>query len=1563
MKRQANALTSVLENWQDVENAIDIYANSAGSALRENEIYLDSWEAKSKALSAAWNEFVTTFLDSNWIKGFLTAGREVLEWFTKAGGIIPVVAGLLTGALFSSILVVDGGIKKLTISFSALNLVSGGLPILIGLATTAITSVAFWGASASDTAKQIENLTNKIEEQQKTIDDLNAKEKEATDLYKEYASLMSKSNAYGLSTEEKESLLKISNDLVDTYGLEVEGIDAVTGAYIIGANAINDYVEALRKERNAKLEEQTDTRNKRIKKNIEKSKSLQHTSDTYESDIKNYEEYISKFEDIIREYQDVDQSNMSVSEKSSLYQVLSQDLQNKAKSLGIGQDIANSVFRYLTNSDMSSDLAKTSVELNGVVNSIARDLLDNIKVDNADILDSSGESLLTQLLTPYLTTVDWDKFDQNDFETKIKEFATQASSGLSEVATKLQDSQKKITSGEMNLSGYEDMYITLQNKAGLLKQMLDQGIIDQKSYKEQVSQIYSQVANNIGLSMVEIASQIGETDKQSQEKFKNVSDSFISLENQFRQGTISSVEYLTKLTETIENMDFTETFGNNTASAQQFFATLSTKSANILQDTITQFESGKISVKDYGDQLKEFAKQQKALAKNAIEEAKALGITGDKLKELETEYNNNSAAIDDAVKKWEELDSINDYLDKNIDVLRTTTNVASKEYQSFATGLYNEFTKLSDEMQAQIIADMNTMSGLANITAENLSAEMLKSTTASQGLAQATVNATNNVFKNLANNGGRVLTALGNAIKGFNYSIKFEPKVTGYMEESATIADNDTIGGKLINKLIKFKLPKIDFGIKGDGSGDSNLLELGSSISDFGTSLSSASQFIDMSHYGKSLGGKTPSGSSSMPPGSKENNGSGSDSKDDTPFDDNYYSTVEAWLKENEKEINKLVKEQETLNRQFENTLESGNKERAEILRSKLAENAKIQKDILHRQNEAHRITKNNLLTALYEVAPELSGQSWEEISEVDLTNIDNKLNNAVELAKDDDKDQAKLTHNKFKGIIDDIRAIDDIINENSASWWEIDENSMGYWQSLIDFQDDYSNEWIDNQKAFDKLSDEEELAAYGRMINNNKEFQKQILADTSLSEDAKLDLIKETNDKIIEIEKNAYELRKDIFDKATDFGSSYWDSKSTLLQSYFDATNSIAEAQHEITKELEASKTMYEYLNEDTRKLLFNQEDYNILSSKLLGIQEEANALQDRYNSDILTATAENLDEITSKYEMQYETLMKSYEIAKADLEIAKKKQKLNNVLNERNVRMLINGQWTWVANTQDVIDAQNELAEAEYERNNARLQLEQTNSMNALTAQQDKLKTTISQFDRGVITLNDAVGRCVDIFGVLPTAIQNALSNMSGMSVSGGSHSSSSSYGDYRGGGSGGLSADYVSWAKAQMDANSAAWHGASPSKKTALEKANQSLGAAIGSTYDSASGTWKHKYATGTKHTLPGSALMGEIEPEMYIDKNGYLIPINQPTLFNDIGAGGIVFNQAQMENMRSLWDLSNVNTSNISSVLTDRVATKNHGGDTISVGDIIVNNPQNFNEFVREVTNAFKRRTVN
>ena len=200
-------------------------------------------------------------------------------------------------------------------------------------------------------------------------------------------------------------------------------------------------------------------------------------------------------------------------------------------------------------------------------------------------------------------------------------------------------------------------------------------------------------------------------------------------------------------------------------------------------------------------------------------------------------------------------------------------------------------------------------------------------------------------------------------------------------------------------------------------------------------------------------------------------------------------------------------------------------------------------------------------------------------------------------------------------------------------------------------------------------------------------------------------------------------------YEEMRQFESSQLESQKTLLQSYYDVTNAISEAQSEIDKELRASMTMHEYLNEETRELLFNQEDYNALNKELLDIQTAANELQKQYQEDILNANAETIAEITSQYQMQYETMMKQYEIAKAELEVAKKRQKLDNVLAERNTRMFINGQWQWVAKTQDVINAQNELAEAEIERKKQEASLEQTEAINKFTEQINNIETDLKQ------------------------------------------------------------------------------------------------------------------------------------------------------------------------------------------------------------------------------------------
>lgn len=460
---------------------------------------------------------------------------------------------------------------------------------------------------------------------------------------------------------------------------------------------------------------------------------------------------------------------------------------------------------------------------------------------------------------------------------------------------------------------------------------------------------------------------------------------------------------------------------------------------------------------------------------------------------------------------------------------------------------------------------------------------------------------------------------------------------------------------------------------------------------------------------------------------------------------------------------------------------------------------------------------------------------------------------------------------------------------ENSNRWIE-ERNAKGDWSLYGDSEYDAWQrvaKWLREKypNELDKIHEADQNAIDARYQNSTDWIaERNTYNDWALFGDTEVDawerVVKWLNkdypndiNKIKEAEKSLFEARKKEFNDAVDFGNTYLESKKTLLQAHYDVMNSIRDAQHEINKELETSKTMYEYLDVDTRKLLFNQEDYNKLNEELNTIQYKTLKLKEDYERDLAGSTVETVEKITANYERQYQTLMKSYEIAKADLEIAKKKQQLNNALNERNVRMFINGSWQWVANTEDVANAKSELADAEYAKQVEEAGLTQQNSINELTKRQDELGVVIKKFEGGVIDLSDAVRLAREAIGSMPSALSSMYSNV------GPSYGKSDSS----------RSGEKTTFTKDEL----------ADADITGLFKK-------------------KSEYASGTKYTKGGLSLMGEEDFETFISSNGHLIPINQPTIGN-IESGGIVFNQAQMANLRSLWDLSNISGFSKNSVL--------------------------------------------
>lgn len=93
-KRQANIGSGLLENFDIARDALKTALDAEGSALKENEVFLESIQGHLNKLSAAWETFSYDFLDSEFVKGvidFLTKVVNLLDDITNSIGPIPTL--------------------------------------------------------------------------------------------------------------------------------------------------------------------------------------------------------------------------------------------------------------------------------------------------------------------------------------------------------------------------------------------------------------------------------------------------------------------------------------------------------------------------------------------------------------------------------------------------------------------------------------------------------------------------------------------------------------------------------------------------------------------------------------------------------------------------------------------------------------------------------------------------------------------------------------------------------------------------------------------------------------------------------------------------------------------------------------------------------------------------------------------------------------------------------------------------------------------------------------------------------------------------------------------------------------------------------------------------------------------------------------------------------------------------------------------------------------------------------------------------------------------------------
>ena len=285
-KRQANILSSVITNFETVESVIETSMNSAGSAMAENEKYMDSIQGKTDILKNSMETMWSNTLSSDFAKGLLDIANAFIK-ITDSVGLLNVAFAALA---------VKSAVGKNGLLGDIINGVTSGQSIgqaigaitsemnLAGMATkfltgslTALASVAI-GWAIGKIVEGIDNYIHRAEILKEEVNELKRTSEDAQKTFKSNMETLTKSsdteqfatlqdefnmlargvdkygNNISLTTDQYERYKQICEQIVGISPRIALGYDSATEAIGNNANVLSDLIE-LQKEQ-ARLESQ-----------------------------------------------------------------------------------------------------------------------------------------------------------------------------------------------------------------------------------------------------------------------------------------------------------------------------------------------------------------------------------------------------------------------------------------------------------------------------------------------------------------------------------------------------------------------------------------------------------------------------------------------------------------------------------------------------------------------------------------------------------------------------------------------------------------------------------------------------------------------------------------------------------------------------------------------------------------------------------------------------------------------------------------------------------------------------------------------------------------------------------------------------------------------------------------------------------------------------------------------------------------------------------------------------------------------------------------------------------
>lgn len=227
-----------------------------------------------------------------------------------------------------------------------------------------------------------------------------------------------------------------------------------------------------------------------------------------------------------------------------------------------------------------------------------------------------------------------------------------------------------------------------------------------------------------------------------------------------------------------------------------------------------------------------------------------------------------------------------------------------------------------------------------------------------------------------------------------------------------------------------------------------------------------------------------------------------------------------------------------------------------------------------------------------------------------------------------------------------------------------------------------------------------------------------------------------EANQKI-ELETSRYEKLNKILDVRLNKEKAI----TSALQEQYSFQQSLRDAALDYQSELIANKNLSQWLDEDTRALLFNENDYSDMMNTINGLNNEMARAYKKYKSDISTLGEEDYyqeQQITNAYNRRIEQLKEQLEVAKQNLEVTKKNAEFQNTLKERDTRILVGDRWVNVADPEKLYNTQLEATKAQMSLDNIVQDNAENQNVRDMEAQSDITQKMISANDKYIEVLN---------------------------------------------------------------------------------------------------------------------------------------------------------------------------------------------------------------------------------